>query len=39
MKDLLAKGKEVPRGQGTGEREQRMDEAKEGKLYYTLSGV
>lgn len=36
MKDLLAKGKEVPRGQGTGEREQRMDEAKEGKLSLSL---
>ncbi|ORY42451.1 hypothetical protein BCR35DRAFT_273110, partial [Leucosporidium creatinivorum] len=25
IKDLLAKGKEVPRGQGVGEREGRMD--------------
>ena len=37
MKELLAKGKEVPRGQGTGEREQRMDETKEGKSIKTLS--
>lgn len=37
MKELLAKGKEVPRGQGTGEREQRMDETKEGKSIERLS--
>lgn len=30
VKDLLAKGKQAPNGQGTGEREQRMDAAKEG---------
>ncbi|GAA5850404.1 hypothetical protein JCM3766R1_007183 [Sporobolomyces carnicolor] len=29
VKDLLAKGKQAPNGQGTGEREQRMDAAKE----------
>ncbi|GAA5863204.1 hypothetical protein JCM5296_005332 [Sporobolomyces johnsonii] len=29
VKDLLAKGKEVPRGHGVGEREQRMDASKE----------
>ena len=32
VKELLAKGKEVPKGHGTGEREQRMDAAKEGEL-------
>jgi U3 small nucleolar ribonucleoprotein protein IMP4 len=32
VKELLAKGKEVPKGQGTGEREQRMDQTKEEPL-------
>lgn len=32
VKDLLAKGKEVPRGQGTGDREQRMDETQDGEF-------
>lgn len=32
MKDLLAKGKEVPNGQGFGEREARMDAAGDGEL-------
>lgn len=30
VKDLLAKGKEVPRGHGAGEREMRMDAAQDG---------
>lgn len=31
VKDLLAKGKEVPRGQGVGEREGRMDDGGNGE--------
>ena len=30
VKDLLAKGKEVPRGRGVGSREAKMDDGTEG---------
>ncbi len=39
VKDLLAKGKSVPKGQGVGERELRMDGDSEGKQHSQSSSM
>lgn len=38
VKDLLAKGKEVPNGQGVGDREGKMDAGSEGEFAFSRSG-